>query len=457
MLQMPGGIISSAAADVTVPPPLPPLFPSLIDFGANNTERHYTIPHVAALDGASTGWAWGMFTQVSTNTGVPPLFQFLLSTTLSGPGRIALWMPEQGSSGGGTPNHWTFTLTGDLPGQVNVPTTSANAPQADGLIRLIVLQYNGTAAQLYSCLLGGSAVLLASVTVTLGSVTYPEEISFGARADLAAGRFYDSRAGGLFKASRALTTGEIESIAVEATPVSVLAGVLQGYWAFDRPLTVVPSAVGSANATRWGAWPWDGLVHSRTCQLTTVPGAITGTHTNFPVLFTRANLPAEMFDADGAFPAQNGGGDVRFASDAAGTNLLPAEVVTFVTNNDPALGYAEIWVKLPSISSSPSTTIHVRYHASTIASQPATSAANGRDAVWSQYLLVTHDLITDSTGKFTLTPTGTAACNQPVQPAWRWGQILWRGRVGPGDDEPHGARRATNVPNLGEPDWPWRQ
>ena len=127
----------------------------------------------------------------------------------------------------------------------------------------------------------------------------------------------------------------------------------------------------------------DGLSHNRKCALSTKTAQVSGAHTDFPVLFTEATLPAEMFDADGGSPAQNGGGDIRFTADAAGLNNIPAQVVSFVTDNNPANGKAEIWVRLPNVRDTQVDTIHVWYDTATTDSQPAVTAANGRNAVWS--------------------------------------------------------------------------
>lgn len=134
----------------------------------------------------------------------------------------------------------------------------------------------------------------------------------------------------------------------------------------------------------------DGLFHSRKCALSTVPAQVTGAHADFPVLLTAANLPAEMFDADGAHPAQDGGGDIRFSSDSAGANLLPCDVVTFLTDDEPANGVAEIWLRLPNLRDSQSDTIYVWWHTPDNDIQPATTASNGRNAVWSAFERVYH-------------------------------------------------------------------
>jgi len=72
----------------------------------------------------------------------------------------------------------------------------------------------------------------------------------------------------------------------------------------------------------------------------------TGQSGTVEVLLTAANLPSEMFDADGSYPARSDGGDIRISRDAAGATQLAREVVNFNIDNDPANGYAEIWVKM---------------------------------------------------------------------------------------------------------------
>lgn len=134
----------------------------------------------------------------------------------------------------------------------------------------------------------------------------------------------------------------------------------------------------------------DGLSHNRKCALSTKTTQVSGAHTDFPVLFTEDNLPAEMFDADGSFPAQNGGGDIRFTSDAAGSNLIPCQVISFVTDNDPVNGKAEIWVRLPNVRDTQVDTIYAWYNTSTTDSQPAVTAAHGRNAVWSAAEYIYH-------------------------------------------------------------------
>lgn len=128
----------------------------------------------------------------------------------------------------------------------------------------------------------------------------------------------------------------------------------------------------------------------RKCAITIDYTKVGASLTDFPVLITKDMLPSEMFDADGAYPALNGGGDIRFSSDSAGATQLACQIVSFVTDNNPANGSAEIWVKVPSVSSSANTVIYVWYNKSG-ESQPARTDTYGSDNVWnSNYKGVYH-------------------------------------------------------------------
>jgi hypothetical protein len=120
---------------------------------------------------------------------------------------------------------------------------------------------------------------------------------------------------------------------------------------------------------------------SKKCKLTIDHTKVTGDLANFPVLLTVANLPSAMFDADGPYPAINGGGDIRFSSDIAGVTQLPCEVCQFVTDNTPANGLAEIWVKLTSVSSSVDSAFYIWWR-SPGQTQPARNNAYGLENVW---------------------------------------------------------------------------
>lgn len=129
---------------------------------------------------------------------------------------------------------------------------------------------------------------------------------------------------------------------------------------------------------------------NRKCALTIDHTKVSADQANFPVLFTVSNLPSEMFDADGSYPANADGGDIRFSSDSAGATELPVEVVSFTRNNDPALGKAEVHVKVTSVSSTVDTVVYVWYNNSS-ATMPARTNTYGSDNVWdSNFKFVSH-------------------------------------------------------------------
>ncbi|PIA80060.1 hypothetical protein BFR04_00025 [Gaetbulibacter sp. 4G1] len=103
--------------------------------------------------------------------------------------------------------------------------------------------------------------------------------------------------------------------------------------------------------------------------------------TDFPFLVTLNHLDSEIVDG-GVYSALNGGGDIRFSSDAAGNNRLAIEVVEFVTDATPANRKCQIWVKIPSLSATSDTIIYIWYN-KTGEVQPITTDTYGSQTVWS--------------------------------------------------------------------------
>jgi hypothetical protein len=123
-----------------------------------------------------------------------------------------------------------------------------------------------------------------------------------------------------------------------------------------------------------------------------------GDLTNYPLLLLDGNFSANVYSN-----CDNGGGDLRFSSDSAGSTQLACEVVTFNTGTSKA----EVYVKIPTLSHTVNTTIYIwgKYPTQT---QPAVSDTYGRNAVWVQYKCVLHgEAATDSAGLLTLTGYGT--------------------------------------------------
>ncbi|WP_373518413.1 LamG-like jellyroll fold domain-containing protein [Pricia sp.] len=102
---------------------------------------------------------------------------------------------------------------------------------------------------------------------------------------------------------------------------------------------------------------------------------------DFPFLVTLDHLDAEVVNG-GFYSALNGGGDLRFSSDAAGNDRLAMEVVEFVTSPTLTERRCQVWVKVPSLSAASDTTIYVWYNKAG-ETQPAASNTFGSQAVWS--------------------------------------------------------------------------
>ena len=136
------------------------------------------------------------------------------------------------------------------------------------------------------------------------------------------------------------------------------------------------------------------------------------TLTNFPTFFkwdgtqANSNLPSAMFS--GNITAQSAGADVRFTTDSVGLSLMPVEVVSFSTTSP---GKAEIWAKIPSISSASDTSIYA-WWGNPLTSALAVSDTNGRNNVWSDYSAVYHleTVFTNATGatQWDMTNVGTS-------------------------------------------------
>lgn len=85
-------------------------------------------------------------------------------------------------------------------------------------------------------------------------------------------------------------------------------------------------------------------------------------------------------DADGTAPSQNGGGDIRCSSDAAGTVQIPVDVVSWVTDNAHASATCEIKVNFDDLTSD---TLYLWWGTVATDSQPAATDTYGRNAVYS--------------------------------------------------------------------------
>jgi hypothetical protein len=106
---------------------------------------------------------------------------------------------------------------------------------------------------------------------------------------------------------------------------------------------------------------------------------------SFNAIFTQVNGP---LDLDGTRPAKSDGGDIRFASDAAGLTEIAVDLREWTPNNDAALATCEIAVKIPFVDASANTTIYLFWGNST-AEKPLPDSLYGQyNAYDSDYELV---------------------------------------------------------------------
>ena len=112
------------------------------------------------------------------------------------------------------------------------------------------------------------------------------------------------------------------------------------------------------------------LLGKYTVDATKVAG--TSDLTNQPVLLKDDDFIAAVYDG-----VDDGGGDLRFTSDEAGTTRLPCEVVSFNTATDTA----QVWVKT-TLDYDNDTVIYI-WGDNTGQTQPARTDTYGADNVWS--------------------------------------------------------------------------
>lgn len=180
-----------------------------------------------------------------------------------------------------------------------------------------------------------------------------------------------------------------------------------------------PAAINSrGNAKRGNPSSDQFATWEKEAQLKILASMVGSDLSDLPVLIDETVLPADIWTI-----AQNGGGDLRFATDFQGTNRIAIEVVTFNTGTQKA----EIWINVPSVSSTVDTSVYFWYGKAGV-SQPAVGAAFGQYAVWSPagYNFVCHmnDLTASTVFDSTVnanTFTKTAA-NQPQEIAGKIGQ-----------------------------------
>lgn len=121
----------------------------------------------------------------------------------------------------------------------------------------------------------------------------------------------------------------------------------------------------------------------RRAKMTVQSSQIFGTHTNFPALILAEQLPAEINNSGGSYPALEGGGDIRFSLDKDGQQQLALDIKSFHLDNHPQYpNSAQLFVKFPSgISDVADKDCYVWWNKAE-ESQPAVTNEFGRNAVW---------------------------------------------------------------------------
>lgn len=112
--------------------------------------------------------------------------------------------------------------------------------------------------------------------------------------------------------------------------------------------------------------------------------------TAFPVHLDADCFPAEALTTGDANAAKSDGSDLRFSSDLAGTTELPFEVVRWTQDATPANALATVYVAT-DLSATATTTIYVWYKNAS-ATMPASTDANGSEAVWDADFVNVHHL-----------------------------------------------------------------
>ena len=119
------------------------------------------------------------------------------------------------------------------------------------------------------------------------------------------------------------------------------------------------------------------------CTITVDTGKMPSSQTDFTWLATEDNFPTAAIDGGGT-SIDNGGGNLRCYTDDTKATQLPIEVVSFVTGGTPSV---QVWGLSGTLNVASTVYIEADEVATT---QPAVGAAFGRNAVWVDYLIVSH-------------------------------------------------------------------
>jgi hypothetical protein len=163
-----------------------------------------------------------------------------------------------------------------------------------------------------------------------------------------------------------------------------------------------------------------GLTHIRKCKLTVQGAEVDGANDDVIIRLTEDNVPSEMLDANGTYPSQNGGGDVRITSDEAGTTLLNLHIRSWVTHNNPASAIVDACFK--SDLTGANQDVWIWYNTVATDSQPAASAAGGSEGVYGTNCLYAGTL-DETSGVFVDSSPNGADANRGGDPTQAAGSV----------------------------------
>lgn len=100
----------------------------------------------------------------------------------------------------------------------------------------------------------------------------------------------------------------------------------------------------------------------RSCAIT-INGSteVSGSHSDYTVFINHDEMPSESLDADGSYPMNADGGDIRVFSDSALTTEIPRDIIHVSLDNDPANSLFLMAIKVSSLTTA-NKIIYVAYN-----------------------------------------------------------------------------------------------
>lgn len=176
----------------------------------NEIDEWYSIPNTADMDLPDGDWCIGIWTRVTALSGAA--WEYLLSNnTYNGTPAFNLYVSEAS-------DNWLLNIKSDN-GASTGGATSTDAPGADSVWRLVIVQRDTTANefQLWFCTFSGTpSKQIADSDAGYNGVT-GQAWNIGRRTDGNADRYYGNEAAEFFKVDAALSSAEIKALGAGVT------------------------------------------------------------------------------------------------------------------------------------------------------------------------------------------------------------------------------------------------